>query len=101
MSYELLYWEKAVINQPENGQRVVAVMKGGDIQSFHYLTVNIDWFIRNVSEWLATTSFTYEQASKAMDFVSDCYHNYDCEQDAHRYKNSNCRVCNARKILEL
>lgn len=97
MSYRLHYWEHAVVSQPKEGERVLVVFKSGSYEPHTYHEINKEWFIRNIAQWQNETTFTYEQLSKAKDFVSDCYHNYDCEKD--RHKSNSCRTCNAKEIL--
>jgi len=101
MSNKLFYWEHAVISQPEEGQSVLVVFKSGNLEPFTYKEINKEWFIRNIAQWQKETTFTYEQLSKAQDFISDCYHNYDCQKDAHKYNNGSCISCNAKEILGL
>jgi len=97
MSNKLFYWEQAAVSQPKDTETVLVSYKSGHLDTHTYHKANIEWFIRNVSQWQKETEFTYEQLSKAQDFVSDCYHNYDCEKD--RHKSGSCRHCNAKEIL--
>jgi hypothetical protein len=43
--------------------------------------------------------YSKEDIAPLLEFINDCDFNWDCDNDSHRY-NTNCRSCDAKKILE-
>jgi len=62
------------------------------------ITVSKIDFIEGV-KWHQERSYSEQDIAPLLKFINDCDFNWDCDNDAHRY-NTNCRACDARKILE-
>ena len=43
-------------------------------------------------------SMIFDLINELLAFTEDCYENFDCDSDAHKY-NTRCRACEAKALL--